>query len=228
MEFDETRLGLQGGLWHLDWQGLSYKFSSGRITRFPMKILQSVAVRVILTVIGTFVAFLLVSLFALAIYVYWNLPSVPWPVVIKDVWRYRQIVHPDGSELMNHFPEKIPENAMNVRFYYEPGFLQGGMVCQVRMQLPYEEIKELYYKFAKQKTVWFWGGGKFGPQGMPATDFYTGDGDRRFPDDYGIMILDRVIPEAERKGDYFWNHGSSHGVAISLRREEIIYWAESW
>lgn len=189
-----------------------------------MKILQSVAVRVILTVIGTFFALLLV----LAIYVYWNLPSF-WPGPLTDVWRYRQIVHPDGIELMNHFPEKIPKNAKNVKFYYRPGLLRGGMVCQLRMQLPYEEIKELYYKYLKQKTMWFWGGDSdscfSGPQGMPTTYFYTGDGDPRFPDDYVIMILDRVIPEAERKAGYSWEHVGSHGVAISLKREEIIYWA---
>jgi len=189
-----------------------------------MKILQSVAVRVILTVIGAFFAFLLV----LAIYACWNLPSF-WPGPFTNVWRYRQIVHLERYELANYFPDKIPKNAKNVKFYYSPGLLRGGMVCQLRMQLPYEEIKELYYKFSKRKTMWFWGGDSgahfSGPLGMPTTYFYTGDGDLRFPDDYGIMIFDRVISEAERKAGYSWRNVGSHGVAISLRREEIIYWA---
>jgi hypothetical protein len=49
-----------------------------------------------------------------------------------------------------------------------------------------------------------------------------------FPDDFEIMIFDPVLPESERAEGHYWNHGKSHGVAISTNRNEIVYWAEAW
>ena len=65
--------------------------------------------------------------------------------------------------------------------------------------------------------------------GMPTTCFMTGDGEQNsFPEDYEIMIFDRLLPESERPEGHYWNHGQSHGVAISNERSEIVYWAKVW
>ncbi|GAJ14113.1 unnamed protein product, partial [marine sediment metagenome] len=66
-------------------------------------------------------------------------------------------------------------------------------------------------------------------EGMPTTFFYTGGSDNHeFPDDYEVMIFDNVLKEEDRPEGHYWNHGQSHGVAISKKRNEIVYWAESW
>ena len=39
------------------------------------------------------------------------------------------------------------------------------------------------------------------------------------------LIFDEVRKE---KPTGSWNHGHSHGVAISKKRHEIVYWAEVW
>jgi hypothetical protein len=44
--------------------------------------------------------------------------------------------------------------------------------------------------------------------------------------DYEIMIFDPVL--TNRPPGFYWNHGQSHGVAISTARNEIVYWAEAW
>ncbi len=67
------------------------------------------------------------------------------------------------------------------------------------------------------------------PDGMPTTEFYTGEVKHvEFPKDYELLVLDRLIPAKERANGLYWNHGKSHGVAISKQRNEIIYWAEFW
>jgi hypothetical protein len=61
---------------------------------------------------------------------------------------------------------------------------------------------------------------------MPTTSFYTsGSKDHSFPNDYEIMAFDALPKEGEHRN---WNHGQSHGVAISTQLNEIVYWAESW
>ncbi len=143
---------------------------------------------------------------------------------VTDIRKYDKILDAywgPGCELVSHFPRPIPADAQGIRFSFLPAFLQGGTHIQLRYSLPSEQIEERYAYFAQKKTKSFFGG-------TPTTSFYIGDTkDGRFPDDYEIMIFDRVLKEEDQPAGY-WNHGQSHGVAISKQRHEIIYWAESW
>jgi hypothetical protein len=135
--------------------------------------------------------------------------------------------------LVGHFPTAIPADASLKKFSHFPAFLQGGAHIQLRLRLPPEHIRQLYTRFATQRTKSFFGGDinrhMNEKEGMPTTFFSTGDtDDHSFPTDYEVMIFDSVLPESERPPGFGWNHGRSHGVAISTNRNEIIYWAESW
>ncbi len=153
---------------------------------------------------------------------------------------YNQIVaerwnrDPVTANLVEHFPQSIPEDAKDVKFSYLPGFLQGGTYIQLRYSTTPEQIETLYKKFSVQKTKSFFGGNTNDhinvKEGMPTTFFYTSDkrGHERFPEDYEIMIFDPVVKEADRPQGFYWNHGICHGVAISKKRNEIVYWAERW
>lgn len=143
--------------------------------------------------------------------------------VLDDYWSF-------DKTLVAHFPRPIPANAKAVKFSFLPAFLQGGAHVQLRYSLDPDAISELYDRFSKMKTKSFIGGDKNEhmniEEGMPTTIFYTsGSDDHKFPDDFEIMIFDKVIKE---KGGGYWNHGQSHGIAISKTRNEIVYWAESW
>jgi len=139
-----------------------------------------------------------------------------------------------NSELVWHFPEEVPKSATLKKFSYAPGFLQGGAHIQLRLSLPQEEIRDLYQYFSEKSTKSFLGGGNTNhhmnvKDGMPTTFYKTGEkGQSSFPDDFEIMIFDTVWPESERPDGHYWNHGRSHGIAISKVRNEIIYWAETW
>jgi len=161
--------------------------------------------------------------------------TLRWRVEITDVRRYERILaeHWRSDELVTHFPRPIPADTRNVRFAFFPGFMQAGQHVQLRYATSPETIRALYEKFSGRKTKSYVGGNCNNhmnmKEGMPTTFFYTsGTGDRRFPADYEIMIFDEVLKEEHRKPGFYWNHGRSHGVAISLERNEIVYWAEAW
>lgn len=144
--------------------------------------------------------------------------------VLRDYWK--------NGELVSHFPRPVPNDATNVRFSFAPRFMQGGSHIQLRMTLPRERVAEHYSAFARRKTASYLGG-DMGvhmnlADGMPTTSFYTGGaGVHAFPGDYEVMIFDPLMKKEDSPGGY-WNHGRSHGVAISLMRNEIVYWAEEW
>jgi hypothetical protein len=175
---------------------------------------------------------------------YWLLMSAalmflgPAVSSVTKVSRYEPIIEAvQGEEgdnpLTMHFPRSIPEDAENVRFFFQPPFLQGGLVLQLRYKTTPEKINELYDRFSEQSTRSYFGGSMYEhmnmDDGMPITDFYTNDsGSREFPVDYEIMIFDEPLSEPGQGERHYWNHGESHGVAISREHNEIVYWAEDW
>ena len=150
---------------------------------------------------------------------------------VTNVRRYDVVLNDwSNSDLVGHFPRPIPSDAKDVKFSFLPGFLQGGAHIQLRYSVSPDTISDLHSRFSKMKTKSFIGGDKNGhmnmKEGMPTTFFYTsGSDNHEFPDDYEIMIFDQVLKEEDKPN---WNHGQSHGVAISKKRNEVIYWAESW
>ena len=158
---------------------------------------------------------------------------------VTDVDRYPEFVGSSDDPLRAHFPKAIPGNAKNVKLHFTPGFLQGGTIFQLRMQLPPEEIAALVDKFqAQAKRQYVLGGNnnslqqETSPDGMTVTfdyQFYTGDHSpdgvaKRFPDDYDLYVLEdtRGAPE------YDWNHPEYYGVAINEATSEVVYWMEDW
>ena len=142
--------------------------------------------------------------------------------VLEDYWS--PLPH-----LVSHFPRPIPPNAENVKFSFLPKFLQGGAHIQLRYSTSPEVIGELYARFAEERTQSFFGGDANDHTnvegGIPTTFFYTSDsGSWEFPDDFEIMVLE-AKPSSSGNS---WNHDKGCGVAISRKRNEIVYWAEYW
>ena len=143
---------------------------------------------------------------------------------VTDVGKYNETLDywKSKNELVNHFPRPIPPDAQNIKFSYLPSFLQGGEHIQLRYSTSHEIILDLYKNFSNKKTKSFFGGNKNSYE-TPTTFFYTsGSENNKFPDDYEIMIFDKLSSEPK------WNHGETHGVAISKKNNEIVYWAENW
>jgi len=156
--------------------------------------------------------------------------SLWFPHETHSLHSYARLLAEWDQDLVGHFPQKIPASASSKKFSHYPGFLQASAHIQLRLELPPGHIEQLHAHFLQQRTRSFFGGDSSRhmnqTNGMPTTDFRTGDrGQRSFPPDYEIMVLDQPDPKSVNPN---WNHGRSHGVAISGQRNEIIYWAESW
>ncbi|NEQ52931.1 MAG: hypothetical protein F6K11_22795 [Leptolyngbya sp. SIO3F4] len=158
---------------------------------------------------------------------------------VTDLERYPDIVNTPNDPLTAHFPKAIPANAKNVKLYYAPGFLQGGAILQLRMQLPSDEISKVTARFQPKAKRQYVPNGEnnspteeTGPDGISISydyKFHTGDVSEKelpsnFPADYAIYVLDdtRGAPE------YDWNHPEFYGVAINETTSEIVYWMEDW
>jgi hypothetical protein len=133
--------------------------------------------------------------------------------------------HYPKTEWISHFPAKIPVKMANVHFFHLQRFLQGAMILQLRYGLPADEIKLLLEKsLARAKQVQdgqYKSYNTMGPNGIPSTYLCVGP-EEDWPEDFKVIVLD-----AE---DYTgnWNHGFSYGVAISTKRNEVVYWATDW
>lgn len=165
------------------------------------------------------------------------------PATETNIGRYPEILaewKPNG--LVGHFPDAIPESATNVVFSANPGFLQGGSWMQLRAKLSPQETREIYDSAPKISRQYYDGGNtSYHLSGTPdiikdrlaSTFFYTsGSKDDKFPKDYRIFVFDAqpsgYDPDPDRNIYLKWDHGTSRGVAVSLERSEVVYWAESW
>ena len=135
--------------------------------------------------------------------------------------------------LVDHFPSRVPDSASEVRFSALEGFLQGGGHIQIRFKLPQARI-ESYYEDASSKAKQFQDGGdavtlvNSSDDGLWSTNPHTLDKSySKFTDDYRIFIYD-AVPYQQDEEYKNWNHGASKGVVISLKRSEVIYYAEDW
>lgn len=154
---------------------------------------------------------------------------------VTDPSRYSEIRAVfDHSSIIQHFPPQIPSDAQNVSLYYQPGFLQGGAIFQLRMTLPPAKLKQIESEFLKQGKRKYIPGGKNNspisettPQGMNVRyeyQLYAGEAtSNKFPNNYKILVFEdtRGAPK------YDWNHPDLYGVAIDISASEIVYWVES-
>ena len=147
--------------------------------------------------------------------------------------RYQEVLADwEASGLVDHFPSSVPTTAGNVKFSSFPGFLQGGAHVQLRMELPRDEVNRIY-KLATKTALQHQDGGNSmilvseRDDELPSTWPRTfAEGRSEFPADYRIFIY-----HAEPYGtgsEFEWNHGSSKGLVVSLKRSEVLYYAESW
>lgn len=164
----------------------------------------------------------------------WQLTPITTPSKYQNVIALRW----HDQRLIEHFPEKIPPNAGNPRFYYQAGFLQGGSSIELRVQMPDNFVEKVYAIYRPQAKATFNGavkleGGANNPDRLLKESFVTFPQDEYdtpgalplLPQDFEILLLSSE-PYMSNPTD--WNHGQASGISISRHRREIIYWAEDW
>lgn len=164
-----------------------------------------------------------------AVVTIWIVANIVWIYLlnyltpVNDVAKYEAILQNDWQKgfmqpFVAHFPQKLPEQKENIRFFYRRPFLQGGGSIQLRMSQTKEEINNLYNKFIKKKMI-FPDASDNSEKLKPTIYFMTGDTKNgELPPDFEIIFLAAISG----------NHGQNYGVAISRKRNEIVYFAEYW
>ena len=176
----------------------------------------------------------IVRIFFIFILFYYAL--IMWQLTaITSVSKYGNVINlrwlrPD---LIGHFPDRVPLDAQEKRFYYRAGFLQGGSSIELKIRMPEEFVREVRATYISQAKSVFNGAenlkrGSDGPDVPPKWNFFTFSSDRNettvesqhLPQDFEILLLSPYPSNL--------NHGETSGIGISQKRGEIIYWAEDW
>lgn len=148
----------------------------------------------------------------LLMYLFINSLEVTNPKSYSDIYNKKVHVY---KNLLNHFPANIPDNAKDVKFYYFPGFLQGGMVIKLEFKASKEEIESYINKY-KDKSSHIYNPTISTDYGKPSTygiDLNETRGDVQ------LYILNNTGPQ---------NHGHLAFIAVNDEHTEILFQAERW
>ena len=133
---------------------------------------------------------------------------------------YQSALESVPIELVEHFPKTVSAGVKS-RFYYRPGFLQGGTSIQLGLDtntLSIEKIRAQY----EAKAVERWRGcSRKGNSAERMPRLQRPSASTHAACDYDVYVL-QTTPEEE------WNHGHESGIAFSEKRKEVLYWAKIW
>lgn len=143
-----------------------------------------------------------------------------------DIGKYERVLKFTGypkDKLTKYFPNKIPDNAKNIVFSYNPAFLQGGEIFGLKFEIDSDFINS-YIEKLSNKVKWM---GKPDDDEVIENGIYSNSFDilgySNLPRDFTIYLIGS---EPYRPNN--WNHGKFSLVAISRQRNEIIFLAEDW
>ena len=146
--------------------------------------------------------------------------------ITSDIGKYERVLKQTGfpnNELTKYFPSKIPDNAKNIVFRYNPAFLQGGENFDLKFETDSDSIMNYIEDFSKN-SKWI---GKSKDSEAEKNGIFSGMfnvfGYMDMPEDFTIYLIDSKPYQLNN-----WNHGKVTLVAISKQRNEIIFYAENW
>ncbi len=154
-----------------------------------------------------------------------------FPSKIHSIHRYSSSKNQFPPELVSHFPAKPPSDSSNPIFSFYPGMLQAGAWLQLRIETSKSDAENLANRLNAETTHIYTGGSFFTHYNLdpdnnwPTALYHTQRDDHdafEFPSHFTLYV------HHAKDGGGGWNHGETAGTAVSLKTNEIIYWAESW
>lgn len=145
-----------------------------------------------------------------------------------DLTKYERVLKLSGypnDRLTKYFPDKIPDDAENVHFSYNPAFMQGGEEFSLKFKTS-TKTTQTYIKRISNKASWV---GKPNAPDSEKYGIFTGSLNA-FYRDHTEMPADLTIYVMYSKPYHpdDWNHGENSLVAISQEKNEILFRAEDW
>lgn len=134
-------------------------------------------------------------------------------IPIKNPNQYKKIYNAyKNSELISYYPNNIPKDAYDIKFYFHPAFMQGNAVMNLYYKANDKTINEYIDKYEKVKT----------DKIANAEELYLDD-DIKITSDYKKYFL---YSYCDNSG--YCNHGSYSMVAINDKTNECIFALEEW
>lgn len=138
---------------------------------------------------------------------------------ITDIKKYSSMVK--GTELTKVFPKKIPDNASNVHFTYQPGLLQGGTSLSLYYIDDSLNLEAFDLKY-KDKALWIGHIKDYdGEKGLLTNVFFNTP-----INDENDFIIYLVKGRCDNSG--YCNHGEYLFGAFNEKTNEVVYVDNSW
>jgi hypothetical protein len=157
----------------------------------------------------------------------------PWIIANNtenDVSKYEKYIrlYKESSPKWHHFPDSVPEQSLKAIFCQHPGFLQASDILCLRLQLPKNHILNIKKSLDSSSRIILENHDK-----LPLSHSYPPDNFTDIKEDFKIGYLEELPDDFKiylYKTDIekLGNHGFVAFTAISLDKNEVLYYAESW
>ena len=133
---------------------------------------------------------------------------------VTDIKQYEEIVNTFwDQDMVSHFPRSIPIDAKNVRFEFQPPFLQGGTYVILAYTTEPEQIETLYELHMPEVRESVAGHEGGSPLRFMSEDIHPASAD------YEVLIFDQPYKTG--------NHSRRRGITINKKLSKVIFWLEA-
>lgn len=139
--------------------------------------------------------------------------------IVKNVNKYEKILNEeiyDNKDILKYFPEKVPEFAENVEFYYKSPFLEDSFEIKLEFDATSEEIDRYIDKYKNDRS---------------RTKIIEPNGDSNRLCDYGTKSYGFDLNENRTDLTIYilWNSEERIAfIAVNEEKTEILFQAERW
>ena len=146
---------------------------------------------------------------------------------VTDIGNYDRVIRLTEipEKLIYIFPDTIPDGAKAIHFYYHPFAIgQGGQEIALEFEADSDTINDYIDEISK-RAEWI---GKAGTGEAEQHGIFDGTfcifnyAHSGLPNDYDIYVVYSKADSVD------WNHGERSLVAISVKKQDIIYYASVW
>lgn len=171
--------------------------------------------QIVITILSIILTFFLLFYYFMAIFFY-VISDNP----VTDVKYYQNAVN---GKLLKVFPAEIPDDVKKVKFYYEPGFLQGGTIYSL-YYIDKNMTEDKFDKKYRNKAIWIGHKKEYTEEKGLLTDAFS------YTPSYFKNENEYLIYLIESKCDNsgYCNHGKFLLAAYNEKTNEVVFQSEQW
>lgn len=141
---------------------------------------------------------------------------------VHSLWKYESIISDFWrSQLVEHFPKEIPDNAGSILFSFRQQFLQRWWHIHLKINVEPDIYDNIYneFKWKEPKNIDY-------PN--YSSDFPNFREIGESVNEYKNIYLYSRPYKSPTETDHYWNHWVVSWTSFNSNNYNIIYWAEFW